>query len=329
MRKIYFILFLLIIASAGSAQDFHLSQYDAAPLHLNPSLTGAFNGKYRIAGNYRSQWSAIASNPFVTTAISYDQKIKKNGVGIQIMNQQAGLGNYKVFALLGSYSYDFSFDSNSKHHLAISVQGGILQKSVDFARLTFDEQYRNTDGGGFNQNAATGETAGATSITLPDVNAGLLYYFASESSKINPFLGASVFHINQPEETFFNTDNKLPIRFLAHTGGKINFSPRYQLLVGLMSMKQSNAQENLVSLISHVYLPNSDSYILFGPTYRNKDAAIFETGLKHKNVIYRLSYDVNTSTLQPATRSRGGFEISVTYIGKKPKPSPSAACPRL
>ena len=56
---------------------------------------------------------------------------------------------------------------------------------------------------------------------------------------------------------------------------------------------------------------------------------IMEVGIKWKKIIYRLSYDVNISTLQPSTNGRGGLEMSLTYIPIKYNPNPVKTCPRL
>jgi hypothetical protein len=94
-------------------------------------------------------------------------------------------------------------------------------------------------------------------------------------------------------------------------------------------MKQINDQEFTATLLVHYFLKNSDTYIIFGPTYRNKDAAIVEAGFKKGNYTARISYDINTSKLQEVSNHRGGFEISLTYVARRSKPNPLANCPRL
>jgi hypothetical protein len=94
-------------------------------------------------------------------------------------------------------------------------------------------------------------------------------------------------------------------------------------------MWQLNDRELAVGLLANIYLPNSDSYVIVGPTFRNRDAAIFEVGLKHREYTYRISYDVNISTLKPASNNRGGIEFSVIYVAKRKQPAVSPNCPRL
>ncbi|MGH2644673.1 MAG: type IX secretion system membrane protein PorP/SprF, partial [Chitinophagaceae bacterium] len=78
-RHLTWFLFIgfLIIRLPAKAQDPHFTQFFASPLTLNPAFTGLFSGDMRVAANYRSQWSSIAT-PFITSTISADMGILKN-----------------------------------------------------------------------------------------------------------------------------------------------------------------------------------------------------------------------------------------------------------
>lgn len=323
------ILMSLLIGVRSFGQDFHLSQYDAAPLYLNPAQTGLFNGTYRVCANYRTQWAAIATKPFTTAAISYDQSFQKLSAGMQILNYRAGAGDFNAFNALASLAYDLKLGPKKFHHVTLGLQGGMIQKGVNMGKLYFDEQYSNRNGGGFDNTIGHTEVFANTNVFLPDVNAGIIYYYSNDEARINPFIGSSVFHITEPTETFFSSTNKLPRRYVYHSGVKINASSKFQLLVKNIYMRQTNDQELTLSIIGNYYLDGSDTYLIFGPTYRNKDAAIIETGLKLGQFIYRVSYDINTSSLKPHTRGRGGLEFSVNFIGKKPAPAAVNSCPRI
>ena len=56
MQRIIFIATFLFGINSSNAQDPHLSLYDAAPLFLNPAMTGVFEGDWRLHGQYRTQW---------------------------------------------------------------------------------------------------------------------------------------------------------------------------------------------------------------------------------------------------------------------------------
>src|SRR6187402_2597459 len=75
--------------------DPHFTQYYVYPSWLNPALTGAFDGAYRVSGIYRTQWGNISS-PYSTAGISADFTTNKDmNFGVAILNQTAGDGGYK------------------------------------------------------------------------------------------------------------------------------------------------------------------------------------------------------------------------------------------
>ena len=61
---------LLFFVPNIQAQDIHFSQFFQAPLLVNPSLTGVFNGDQRAIVQYRNQWDEFA--PYTTYSFSID-----------------------------------------------------------------------------------------------------------------------------------------------------------------------------------------------------------------------------------------------------------------
>ena len=242
MKKIYFIFAFIftthVILSGvkGFSQDFHLSQYDEAPLNLNPALTGLYNGTFRIHSHYRSQWAYIDNHPFSTALLSGEQHLKKIAVGGQIADQRAGTGSYDVLGLQLSAAYDQAIDSLKIHHISIGVQAGFDYKSVNMSKLAFGSQYVSTNGGSFDNSLSSGEPNLNQSIFIPDLNLGLLYYYAKNASRINPFIGITAFHLTNPKESFLSENNKLPMRFIVHGGCKINIAKTLQLVPKFLLM---------------------------------------------------------------------------------------------
>lgn len=331
MRKYYglVIIGLLLFNNNLSAQDFHLSQHDAAALYLNPALVGQFDGKYRVHGHYRTQWGSLSSKSYKTAAISFDMPFEKFAFGGQIINRRAGAGDYNALGILLNMGYSFTVDKNETHKFSIGVQAGAIQKSVDFNKLYFESQYTTSGGGSFDESLSNGENFGNSSFWLPDVNAGIVYYYGKDQMRINPFVGGSVFHLTQPNETFYGEKSKLPMRYIVHGGAKVNLSERVQLMPKLLFMRQENAQEINYGLMAHYHLKGTGAILLFGPTYRSADAFILEAGAKIGSYEAKIGYDFNTSELSDFSDGKGGFEISLTYIPQIFKPNPIKNCPRI
>jgi type IX secretion system PorP/SprF family membrane protein len=331
MNKITRILVALgVLASVQvKSQDFHLSMYDAAPMFTNPALTGLVDAPWRIHAQYRNQWKAVAFKPYNTALLSFDAPVKNWGLGAQIIEMRAGIGNYNVFQFMASAAYDIALDKNKYHQISMGVQAGFTQKSVDFGKLTFDNQYTTAGGGSFDKSISSNENVDQRSMILFQANAGFLYYFAKENSRLDPFLGYSVFNLTQPNESFFEEKNKLPIRHYVHGGVRINVNNKLFLIPKSILMFQTNAREQTYSLDVDYFLEKQNMFLLGGFTYRNKDAAIVYLGIRFQQYIAKVGYDVNTSSLKNVSRNRGAFEISFTYMGKKAKPQVIRNCPRL
>lgn len=334
----YLLLFILRYFSAPAicllplsfyAQDLHLSQYESSPQYLNPAMTGMFSGDFRINAHHRSQWRSIATKPFNTSTISFDMPYKKIKAGAFILNNRAGAGSYNVLHFVLSAAYDHSFKKNPYHHIAAGAQLGVIHKSVNMDKLYFSTQYNSSNGGSFDTDLSSGETFSNASIILPESNAGLMYFYSNVQKRINPFIGFSAFHLTEPNESFFGVENKLPRRYLFHAGTRININEKIHFLVHSLAMQQTNDREIVNSLLVNYYFNSSDVFLLAGTTYRNKDAVIAHLGINYGNYTYRFSYDINTSTLSAISNGKGGFELSVVYIMKKPVPNPVIACPRL
>lgn len=329
MKKLIILLVSCLYLNAAKTQDFHLSMYDSGPLFLNPALTGVVDGIWRIHLQHRTQWKAVNFKPYNTSLVSFDMPVKKWGFGAQIMNARAGIGNYNALQGIVSAAYTVPLTKNKAHNLSIGVQGGVMQKTVEYGLYTFNNQYVTSNGGGFDNSLTTGESLVSAKEVVPVVNAGVMYYYAKQQSRLNPFIGFSSFNLLEPKETFFNSNNKLPMRHYLHTGVRINLTELIYILPKVLIMQQKNASEQTFACDAGFYFKRAETYLIGGVVYRNKDAAILAIGAKKRNYVAKISYDFNTSTLTPASTGRGGFEVSFTYIKTKDESRETKICPRL
>jgi type IX secretion system PorP/SprF family membrane protein len=327
-----FRIILVVFIFAGNllrSQDFHLSLYDAGPLFLNPSMTGVIDSKMRVHAQYRNQWSNVAFKPFTTALVSFDMPKGKWGYGGQIINMRAGVGNYNAFQFLGSAAYAVPIDKSKYHNLSFGLQLGFTQKSVRDKLYSFDEQYTTKDGGAFNQDISNNEDFSRISQILPQLNAGAMYYYSKQQSRVNPFLGVSGFNLTNPKETFFDQNNHLPIRLNVHTGVRVNITELIYVIPKILIMKQGKALEQTYAVDAGYYLSAGEVFIIGGYVYRAKDASVISLGARKENYIFKMGYDINTSTLKTATKSRGAWELSFTYLIGKEKINKVRHCPRI
>ena len=157
MKTVYntFLYFVLLIGSVSvNGQDVHFSQYFNNPLFINPAYAGNGINYVRASVFYRNQWNSVAS-PFRSESFAVDKAVKRFGFGVLITNNSAGSDGIRQTNFLGNITYIQPLDEEKINKIAIGVQFGIMQKSFDPSKMTFDNQY--TVDHGYDPNAPNGE----------------------------------------------------------------------------------------------------------------------------------------------------------------------------
>ena len=335
MKKTLVILTLLLSASfLVKAQDPHFSQFFASPLTLNPALTGKFDGTLRVAGNYRNQWPAF-NNVYTTYTASVDFGIMKEnlpdydtwGIGIMALNDEAGGGVLKNTYLGVSTSYHKALDEDGFQQLGIGFQGTYGQKRLDIRALKFTDMLTP-----FGFTGVTAEIFDNNNLNINylDVNAGIIYT-ASTNDYNNFYIGASMYHINRPKESFMGGNWNISTRTTLNAGGYFPVSDILTLHASGIHQLQNKATETVIGgALSASIDPESEnpSNVYLGSWYRFKDALIPYIGLEFGGLRIGASYDINTSSLKTGSQSRGGMEISLIYI-KKPAGHKGIPCPKF
>lgn len=321
----------LLAGSRSNAQvDPHFSQYYAYPLWLNPALTGAIDGDYRVSGNYRNQWSNI-TKAFSTAGVSADFVTNKNlNLGLNILNQSAGDAGYNYLNAYASVAYTgIRFGSQGYQRLVLGLQAGVLNRRFDRSKFQFGDQWNPITG--YNPSNATGETISRNSSLVFDAGAGALFYDGDPGKNINPFLGFSAFHLTRPDDPFVaGSKQQLPIRWAVHGGLRFTVSEVLSITPNALYMKQSNQDEKMVGAYAQIKA-NTFTDLLVGMNYRFNDAASPFVGFHYQNMTIGISYDANTSKLGSLANASNAFEISLSFTGRRSRqlPSENFFCPRL
>jgi hypothetical protein len=116
-------------------------------------------------------------------------------------------------------------------------------------------------------------------------------------------------------------NNRLTARWTAHGGGSFPVGMSNRIHVSALYMKQSTASEFTFGGAYGFDLSGGDEdnpkVFYLGSWYRLKDAVNPYVGMEINGFTVGLTYDMNVSTLKPASNYRGGMEISVIYIHRK------------
>jgi type IX secretion system PorP/SprF family membrane protein len=319
-------MYLILLLAAGPirAQDFHMSQYDATTLYMNPATTGLYGGEkgdYKIYADYRSQWRALGIKPFATAYVAYDMHIQKwgrnFGLGAYIIDNNAGVGNFNTMNVMVSGAYDILNKADGKHYLSTGLQLGILYNSFNPSSFTYDNQY-SASTGGFDNAIASGENFPNTSVVRLDANLGLFYKFIDKSKKFHPFAGFSIQHLNEPVTSVGPTKVRLPMRFNLLCGSDFQLNDALKLSPRILYMYEGGAKELNMGFLAY-YRIKDPFEIVGGIDYRLKDAFIIHLGLKEGRHTFRFSYDANTSYLSTYSAGKGAWEFSLILTGEKGK----------
>lgn len=313
MKTNFLQILLLTLATAGlhhaaKAQvDPHFSQYFIQPMTLNPALTGAIEGDYRVSAIWRTQYN----NTFTTKGLSAEMPTNKNiNVGVNIMNQSSSDGAYNYTN--GYLSLAYTGVRFKDHYISMGMQAGIINRRFNVNKLQFGDQW--VSGVGYDPNSSSSEVFLKPSVSSPDISAGIAYYDATPDKKANVFAGASIYHLTQPKDPFISggVKDKLPMRYSAHAGVRIMVSDYFNIVPNVLYMKQGNADEKMVGAYLQINASEKTD-VMIGANYRVNDAVSPFAGFYHKGLTFGLSYDVTASTKDAMAINRNSLEVSVSY----------------
>ncbi len=334
----------LMLAGSVKAQDIHFTQYFTSPLTLNPAMTGLVPDDIRFAANYRTQWSSVSPNPYVTGTASFDMAMLKGklpegdalGAGLIVLYDKSGTGGLTNTTAGASLAYHKAFGADRQQHISLGVQAVYVQKTLDFSKLTFEDMY----------NAGTGMLAYPTlqkfnnsQIGYADFNGGIMYS-GKVADHVTAYVGYSYYHLTQPVETFLDNSNTIHARQTGYLGGSFDMNENTVLYASALFQSQASATEIMVGgAVGFVLNPGHDeefqknTIFYLGGWYRYGDAVAPYVGIEWSKMRVGVSYDVNVSSFTPATSGAGAYEISLIYFGRINKhernPQYNWSCPKL
>lgn len=326
-------LFGLLGGSVLYAQDIHFSQFFEAPLLRNPSLAGIYTGDIRVQAVYRDQWNSV-TNAYKTGSLDAEFKMPVGKAhdfittGLQILYDRAGTIGWTSTHLLPAVNYHKSLSAEKNRYLSLGFMGGWVQRKFDPSKMTTNSQY---DGGG------TGENLVSASYSYLDGSVGMSYNAnLNANPENNFFVGAAYHHFNKPTNSFYGNSNSLLNPKWVFSGGmRFGINDYAYMTLQADYSSQDNYRETIAGALYGLRLgqdPEKPEYVLHGGAFlRWDDALIPVIKIDYSPFAVAISYDVNISKLKTSSHGRGGFELSVSYIGNRKNNSSLdySRCPRF
>lgn len=322
MRKNLLSILLLFIAQSYSiGQDIHWSQFNDNPIFQNPANSGRFIGTYRFYANYRDQWRSVTV-PYSTFSVSADtkfQKVRGLGLGMLLFHDVAGDGRFRTVELQVSPSYNLKLTADSVHNLRFGWQLGLNYRQMVYNNYYWDSQF---DGVQYNAALPSNETFETQKKTNFSTGVGVVYEWSVNERK-RIVAGVGLFNINAPNQGFKGQVIKRDRRFNFFAQGQFRIHEEWDIMPTVQMNFQGTYNEIIFgSNVRYIFQERLEKYMAFyfGGFFRNKDSGYISVGMDYKNWFAGVSYDMNFSKLIPASRVRGGIEISLRYILNKIKP---------
>jgi type IX secretion system PorP/SprF family membrane protein len=302
-------MFISIMSSIFSlhAQDPFLSQYYSHIVYLNPAFTGS-SGMTRFTSGYRNQFPSMGS-AYVNYHASFDMPVElvRGGVGVNIMNDVQGGGQFNNLRIDGIYSHSILI--NQKIEAIGGLQASYVISSLRTTGFNMPDAYNPQTG----KYDLPTETFGDQTSGYPDFAAGLLCFSRSW------YTGIAVHHLTAPNISFSkNYREPLPRKYTFHAGISIPiFEKRFgreflQLNPNLIYIQQgSQRQVNLGAevmrkgLFAGVW---SRFNIQFGIS-----TITAVMGYQNRRMRFGYSFDFNMSKPWIYDLGSGAHEIGFTY----------------
>lgn len=335
MRKTILLAITLIVAITTFGQDRHFTQFYASPLTLNPALTGSFDGRHRVMLNYRNQWKSILPDPFVTMGVAYDLNFTpfkvqtyedKIGIGLVFFSDKVGQAAFSTNQIALSGAYHKALDRGSSHYLSGGFQMGIIQRSVTYNQLTFNDQFDGSTG----YTLESGEDLPRNNFSFGDLSAGLQWSFAP-SDRMIVYVGGAVHHVTQPQISFYQevpdveNDSRLSLKTATYLGLQVPIGRKTEFLPRVLLYQQGEHREINAGANVRLSLSDYDDTRLFvggwARSVRDEqglselDAVVLLVGFQLTSLQFGVSYDINVSGLSASTSGKGAIEFSFAYIG--------------
>jgi type IX secretion system PorP/SprF family membrane protein len=331
IRKTILLTALIItVLAASKAQDLHISQYQSAPMHLNPAMTGmAYDGSM-VSLHYRTQWAPILGNDNAFKTLSASYEYRKHVGKVDFMSMGGGIWQDKAAAITASqakfsiaYARQLAGDNGIQHFLVGGGDISFMQRSIDFSDRRWVSQYDNN--GGFDPNRLAPIYEFPSRMNY-DASVGIAWYSLLKHNNYIAF-GMSAQHLNRADFSLNknSVSGNLYTRYSAHFDSEIRLKQRISIQPSMLFMVQGPSTEMTPGASIKFRFKDQlheDAAFRFGGWIRlvnyleqgtAPDAFIAFARLDWRRCSLGLSYDFNLSSLRSSNPANNAIELLLSY----------------
>jgi type IX secretion system PorP/SprF family membrane protein len=218
------------------------------------------------------------------------------------------------------------FSNKSTFHVGAML--GFTSMKIDYSKLTYDSQW---NGVNYDPNAPSGEVFPRAGRGYFNLNLGATYDRTIDDKR-SFTAGISLYNLSRPKQSFFDEGYvKLDSRFNLHGSYKQSINDQLSVEPMMLLMRQGKYTEFNIGGLAHYTLsekPWTRNGVYAGLFVRAKDSGFLVIGMQYGAWNGAVSYDINTSSLKPASNGRGGLEFSLLHtFSKFPRKMNAKTCP--
>jgi type IX secretion system PorP/SprF family membrane protein len=321
---------------SGFAQDKLFTQACAHPVDLNPALSGAIEGRYRITIAYRDQWRSLIESQYTTIGIYGDIKIipeKRSddffGAGFSLIADRTAIYNVNqnILSLYGSYHK--SLNKSKRQYLSAGLNMGVAQRNINYEEIYFNDQFNGLD----QYSLGTAEILPSNNFAFLDIGLGVTYM--SELSDYSSLsFGVSVDHLPGSSISFYNhsiyqdieyPDAKIERKMTLFLSMELASNETVSVLPRIYWQKEGPHQMLSAAALVKFDLTNYDNQALhlgggmrFNQTATSSlspSAYYLMTAYEMEGLLIGLSHDFNATSLGSQSPGKGAFELSISFTG--------------
>jgi type IX secretion system PorP/SprF family membrane protein len=321
----------------ASAQDPAFSQFYGSPLTLNPALTGAFDGSYRVGIIYRDQWRSVLDNPYQTYSAAVDLRFGINqykrgqakdyaSFGLLFFGDKVSGVDFSTNQIALNAAYHKALNPKSTQYLSLGFQGAINQRNLNYEGLYFSDQFNGVDG----YAGLIREDLPGNNFSFADFSVGL-NYSVTPRRRSGLFLGVAMHHFLSPSISFYDPiedetpESRLFTKYSAQFSMQVPMGEKVQFLPRALAALQGPHFVANAGASFRFQVSNSGTTALhLGSWLRpvtdvnsgfHLDAVVGLIGIEYSNFLFGFSYDAYLTDLSKARQGQGALEFSVIYLG--------------
>tara|TARA_Y100001968_G_C19443466_1_gene763907 strand:+ start:3196 stop:4284 length:1089 start_codon:yes stop_codon:yes gene_type:complete len=331
-NKIFGVFFLILLSFSLNGQDYQFSQFNKAPLLINPANAGMGKGYNRFNLIYHTQHPTsnfvFQNYHFSADGPIFSHKMNTSrgylGLGFHAFQEKSAntFSKLDIGITLSSY-----VDIDDNNQLSFGFQTDFIQHTINTSSVQWASQYNNSLGG-HDPTINSGEAFFSNSLITFNTATGLLWKNSTKDQNLSGIdiasfqIGYGAFNLFKPRKISLLANDRAFVRHVIHGRGLFAIQElKYGIAPQFLIQKQGPHFDATAGADVKYYVKGDTKYTGFvrecnlgmGLFYRYNDAIIPKFSIQINDLNISLSYDLSVGPVNNFNGTVGGFSIGIQY----------------